>query len=74
MLGFDTMRSQERQFLIKESKFYKDLVKDLSSDNSLSNVKREIEEMRFGIDQTRLFDGKFVQWGVLKVKSSPDQT
>ena len=75
MLGFDTMRIQERQFLIKESKFYKDLVKDLSSDNDFSDIlKREIVEMRFGVDQTRLFDGKYVQWGVLKVKSSPGQT
>ena len=64
-LGFDSMKNQERQSMIKKSQFYMDLVKDLSSNTRLR--KLEIKEMRFGVDQTRLFDDKFVQWGILKV-------
>ena len=51
--------------MIKKSQFYQDLVKDLSSNTRLE--KLEIKELKFGVDQTRLFDDKFVQWGILKV-------
>ena len=64
-LGFDLMKNQERQSMIKKSQFYQDLVKDLSSNTRLE--KLEIKELKFGVDQTRLFDDKFVQWGILKV-------
>ena len=64
-LGFDSMKNQERQSMIKKSQFYMDLVKDLSSNTRLE--KLEIKELKFGVDQTRLFDDKFVQWGILKV-------
>ena len=64
-LGFDSMKNQERQSMIKKSQFYQDLVKDLSSNTRLE--KLEIKELKFGVDQTRLFDDKFVQWGILKV-------
>ena len=63
-LGFDSMKNQERQSMIKKSQFYQDLVKDLSSNTRLE--KLEIKELKFGVDQTRLFDDKFVQWGILK--------
>ena len=64
-LGFDSMKNQERQSMIKKSQFYQDLVKDLSSNTRLE--KLEIKELKFGVDQTRLFDDKLVQWGILKV-------
>ena len=44
--------------MIKKSQFYMDLVKDLSSNTRLE--KLEIKELRFGVDQTRLFDLKKV--------------
>ena len=64
-LGFDSMKNQERHSMIKKSQFYQDLVKYLSSNTRLE--KLEIKELRFGVDQARLFDDKFVQWGILKV-------
>lgn len=64
------MTSHARESIIRESKFYKDLSDNLGSNNAFSEQgKFKIKEMRIGVDQTRLFNDEFVQWGVLTMES-----
>ena len=73
MLGFDTMTSQTRKNIILNSKFYSDLDKNLNSNNAFSDRgKATIKELKLGVDQSRLYNNEYVQWGILRVQSNLD--
>ena len=67
------MTSKAREELLLDSSFYQDLNSNLNSNNAFSDQgKFGIEQLDVGVDQTRLFNDEFVQWGVMRVKSNQD--
>ena len=70
-LSFDSMKAEQRQQLLMDSKFFKDLSTNFAADTSFSDSgKLLIDEFKIGADPARLFNGQYVQWGTMKLKSA----
>ena len=53
-----------------DSKFFKDLSTNFAADTSFSDSgKLVIDEFEIGVDPARLFNGQYVQWGTMRLKS-----